>query len=67
MPRTCIVALDGSEYSERIVSAAHTVAQQADAALELHQGCFQTQRILFQIRNNLLQIGHRLFERDLAA
>jgi len=33
VPRTCIVALDGSEYSERIVSAAHTVAQQADAAL----------------------------------
>ncbi|MFN8027154.1 MAG: universal stress protein [Acidimicrobiia bacterium] len=33
MTRTCVVALDGSEYSERIVGAAHTVAAQADAAL----------------------------------
>ena len=33
MPSTCIVALDGSEYSERIVGAAHTIAVQADAAL----------------------------------
>jgi nucleotide-binding universal stress UspA family protein len=33
VPRTCIVALDGSEYSERIVGAASTVAGQANAAL----------------------------------
>ncbi len=33
MPRTCVVALDGSEYSEHIVKAAHTVARQAGAAL----------------------------------
>lgn len=33
VPRTCIVALDGSEYSERIVGAASTVAGQAGAAL----------------------------------
>jgi nucleotide-binding universal stress UspA family protein len=33
VPKTCVVALDGSQYSERIVGAAHTVAAQADAAL----------------------------------
>jgi nucleotide-binding universal stress UspA family protein len=33
VPRTCVVALDGSEYSERVVGAAHTVASQAGAAL----------------------------------
>jgi nucleotide-binding universal stress UspA family protein len=33
VPRTCVVALDGSEYAERIVGAAHTLAAQADAAL----------------------------------
>lgn len=33
MPRTCVVGLDGSEYSERIVGAAHTVARQCDAGL----------------------------------
>jgi len=33
VPRTCVVALDGSEYSERIVDTAAVVARQADAAL----------------------------------